>query len=200
MRNKNYEPWDQGTYQTGPTLPPKNHYALIAFLLIVVIVLCGLVMALSLVNIRLFQKLSSAQDSQVLPMSLLSKENTETGTYGADQTTREAPVSVEVHAAEQDALSRGSLGFHGETVSPFYQLYYGLPQGFYITAVDADSAAEKAGIQAGHIVLAVNGTPIPDAGTLTSILSHCQPGDLIRLKLYRNSREFEITFFLEEAE
>lgn len=49
-------PWDDGTYRTGTTRPPKSHSGLVAFLLIAVIVLCGAVSVLGLMNIRLFRQ------------------------------------------------------------------------------------------------------------------------------------------------
>lgn len=57
--HKNYtDPWDDGVYGTGKTEPPKNHSGIVAFLLIVVIFLSGVVSVLSFLNIQLFQQLS----------------------------------------------------------------------------------------------------------------------------------------------
>lgn len=56
------EPWDQNYYQTGSTRPPKNHGVLIAVLLAVVILLGGIVSALSLMNIHLFRQMRGAPD------------------------------------------------------------------------------------------------------------------------------------------
>ena len=50
------EPWDQGTYQTGSTQPPKNRGGLMAVLLILVIFLAGLTSVLGIMNIRLFSR------------------------------------------------------------------------------------------------------------------------------------------------
>jgi len=55
-----YEPWDQKTYQTGSTRPPKSYGGVIALLLVAVILLCGIISAMSLLNIRLTQALPSA--------------------------------------------------------------------------------------------------------------------------------------------
>ena len=66
------EPWDQGTYQTGSTQPPKNRGSLVAVLLILVILLAGLTSFLGIMNIRLFSVLN-AQDSGTIPLSLSSK-------------------------------------------------------------------------------------------------------------------------------
>ncbi len=60
------DPWEPGLYETGRTKPPKSHGGLIAFLLVTVILLCGLVSALGLLNIRLFAELNSRQEQDAL--------------------------------------------------------------------------------------------------------------------------------------
>lgn len=65
-RNNQYnDPWDEGMYGTGNTMPPKNHSGLIALLLILVIFLSGIVSVLSFLNIRLFQQLSRQHTDEV---------------------------------------------------------------------------------------------------------------------------------------
>ena len=65
-----FEPTNErGFYQTGSTQPPKSHQGLIAVLLILVILLCGAVTALGLVNIRLFRELTGQNASAQTPVS-----------------------------------------------------------------------------------------------------------------------------------
>ena len=66
------EPWDQGTYQTGSTQPPKSRGGLMAVLLILVIFLAGLTSVLGIMNIRLFSVLN-AQENGTVPVSLSNK-------------------------------------------------------------------------------------------------------------------------------
>ena len=57
-RNHNHmDPWDRDSYETGSTNPPKSHGGLVAVLLILVILLCGISSALGVINIRLAGKL-----------------------------------------------------------------------------------------------------------------------------------------------
>ena len=51
---QNMEPWDQDSYETGSTRPPKNHGGIIALLLITVIILLGVSTVMGVLNIRLF--------------------------------------------------------------------------------------------------------------------------------------------------
>lgn len=85
-RNRNYPEWDDNTYYTGPTEPPKNRGALVALLLIFIIFLCGIVTVLGVLNIRLFQKLNREEPSQELAISFTTEE-TEPETQAPQATT-----------------------------------------------------------------------------------------------------------------
>ncbi len=52
------DPWERDSYTTGSTNPPKSRKGLVAFLLVTVILLCGITTALGVANVRLFQQLN----------------------------------------------------------------------------------------------------------------------------------------------
>jgi len=89
---KSKDPWDEGSYGTGNTRPPKNHGGLVAILLIVVIFLSGIVSVLSLLNVKLFQELNQMnRKDQNLPVSF----------YNVEESATLPPVSsVPMEAAE----------------------------------------------------------------------------------------------------
>jgi len=63
MENYNNTPWEQDSFRTGSTRPPKKRGGLIAVLLSAVIVLCGIVGTLGFMNIRLIaQRQQSPSD------------------------------------------------------------------------------------------------------------------------------------------
>lgn len=66
---------EDGSYRTGSTRPPKNHGGLIAALLVVVILLCGIVSALGLLNVRLFARLQQQPDEDRSQISFSDTEN-----------------------------------------------------------------------------------------------------------------------------
>ena len=65
FNNEFPDPWDQGTYQTGSTNPPKSRSGLVAVLLIIVIFLAGITSFLGILNIKLFSALNSQPDNTV---------------------------------------------------------------------------------------------------------------------------------------
>lgn len=165
-----YEPW--GTYQTGSTEPPKNHRAVIAVLLGMIIFLCSITTALGLMNIKLTRQLESQEDTQLCSMAF---------SHDGDTIT------------DQPFLP---LGFTGHTVSDFWRSYHNLPQGVYIT--DTAEEASKKGLCAGDILLRLDDIQIPDWQSLTDCLSDYAPGDSVNVTVYRQGSYLQYRLTLAE--
>lgn len=60
-----------------------------------------------------------------------------------------------------------------------------LPNGAYITEVEAGSPAEKAGLVPGDIVVEIDGTIIKNTNAMISLLQNKQAGDTANMKVYR---------------
>ena len=94
---------------------------------------------------------------------------------------------------------RPSLGIAGQMLSSFDQLYYRLPQGFYITQVNPGSTADLAGLEPGDIVVRFEGTPITDSDTLRAALYNCTAGQTVTLHIYRKGETLQLDLTLDEA-
>ena len=94
---------------------------------------------------------------------------------------------------------RPSLGLTGETVSSFYQHYYRMPSGFYITQVEPGSDAAEWGIIPGDILMALGEHRIATAEDLTAALSGYAPGDQVKTIIYRQGFQYEVYLTLTEA-
>lgn len=171
-RPTEYEPW--GTYQTGSTEPPKNHRAIIALLLGLIIFLCSITTALGLMNIKLTRQLASQEETQLCSMAFSNGE---------------------IAIGDQPFLP---LGFTGQTVSAFWRSYHDLPQGVYITETTADAAQE--GLCAGDILLQLDNIQIPDWQSLTDCLSDYAPGDSVHVTIYRQGRYLQYRLTMENQE
>ena len=93
---------------------------------------------------------------------------------------------------------RPTLGITGEAVSGFYQIYYNMPAGLYITQLDSSSDAAAHGIEAGDILISVNDTRITTMDDLNALLYGCQVGDAVNVIIYRAGRQYAVELTLTE--
>lgn len=94
---------------------------------------------------------------------------------------------------------RPHLGIEGETISSFYQFYYRLPMGLFITAIEPGSSAEKAGLETGDILIALDGVNITSSHVLETLLYGYVPGDTIQAVVYRSGKQYSVTLTVGEA-
>ena len=93
---------------------------------------------------------------------------------------------------------RPDLGIEGESLSTFYQHYYRLPEGLYITAVDPGSDADSKGIERGDILISLNGTHITSSDQLSSLLYNCEVGEVVTVIIYRGGYQYELQLTIAE--
>ena len=75
---------------------------------------------------------------------------------------------------------------------------YGLPKGASIQQITKDSPAEKAGLQVNDIITQLNEKPITGASDLVSIVGESQPGDVLKLTVYRKGAESSLELTVGE--
>ena len=83
---------------------------------------------------------------------------------------------------------RPTLGVLGESLPLFYQHYYRMPAGLYITEVKAGSAAEKCGMEQGDILISVNDSRITDMESLQSAILAYEVGDTVTVTIFRDGQ------------
>ena len=94
---------------------------------------------------------------------------------------------------------RPAIGISGEAVSLFYQRYYRLPAGLYITEVAPDSSAAEVGIAYGDILVSLEGTGITSVEEMNTFLYNYQAGDEVTAIIYRGGRQYSVILTLTEA-
>ena len=98
------------------------------------------------------------------------------------------------------AASRARLGVQVETLSDQLAEYFGVKGGgVLVSAVTADSPAEHAGLKAGDVITAVNGTAVRDAGELVDELREAGDGREVRLDVVRDKTSTTVTATLAPA-
>ncbi len=95
---------------------------------------------------------------------------------------------------------RPTLGITGQEISSFYQLYYRLPQGIYITEVDPAGDAAAKGIAPGDILLQFDGLRITDQDTLTNALYAHDSGDTVPVVIYRDGTQYTVSITLGSSQ
>ena len=73
----------------------------------------------------------------------------------------------------------------------------GLLTGAGVADVSAGSAAEKAGIQRGDIVVKIDGQPVSDASSLVATIRGHRPGDTVTLTVVRGGKQQQIKATLD---
>ena len=176
---KHYEPDCRDTYQTGSTNPPKSHRGIIAVLLILVTVLSSFVTVLSMMNIRLF--------------NLLEEQTKQVVTFEPEEQVAQVDTTPQ---AVSEQLNVPALGLTCEEIAGLYRSYHALPQGLYISQVEYESIAHKADVQAGDILVAVDGQPITEEDVFIQYVQKLQPGDFLTLTVFREEEEIVIPMMI----
>jgi serine protease Do len=116
------------------------------------------------------------------------------------------PINLASKVAE-DLISYGvvhrpRLGVIIDDVSAADAEVYGLSAitGAEISSVQSGTPADRAGLQMGDVILAVDGQAVRNASELQSLLARRQPGERVRLQLVRQRRETEVSVQLGEFE
>ena len=88
-------------------------------------------------------------------------------------------------------VRRGWLGITIEDLTPALagDMHLELPGGAVITHVEPGSAAARAGIAPGDVIVRANGQPIQDAGDLRNLVGLVPVGADLQIVLYRDGRE-----------
>lgn len=73
-------------------------------------------------------------------------------------------------------------------------------EGVYITEVRADGAALAAGIQAGDVILAINGTKVNSSGELQEQVSRYRPNDKVTVLLKRDGKVKQLDVILRNLQ
>lgn len=91
------------------------------------------------------------------------------------------------------------LGISCQDITENISRMYDIPVGVYVTAVAEDSAAEKAGLQAGDIITKINDEDVASFEELTAKKNEHKAGETIELTYVRNGAEDKVTVTLDEA-
>jgi len=98
------------------------------------------------------------------------------------------------------SVRRGMLGVNIGPVSRELAEAFGLPrgQGAVVSNVTTGSAAEKAGIRQGDVILRFNDRPVEESSDLPRLVTSVRPGTPARVQVWRDGKALELTVTLDE--
>lgn len=108
---------------------------------------------------------------------------------------------------ERGKITYAFLGIRYILITETIQKKYNLPVNYGVLIVKGDkgesaifpnSPAQKAGLKEGDIILEFNGQKITPQNSLAKLISRCNPGEKITLKVLRDGEEFNIKITLGE--
>ncbi len=95
-------------------------------------------------------------------------------------------------------VRRPYIGITGMEIDSQTAEKYNLVEGIYIRDVENFSAAEKAGLKIGDVIIEADGKSVKTMDELNEIKNSHQIGDELKLKINREGKESEITLTLGE--
>jgi serine protease Do len=97
-------------------------------------------------------------------------------------------------------VTRGWIGVQIQPVTADIADSLGMKQaqGAIVTEPQADSPAAKAGVEAGDVITALNGTPVKDSREVARKIGALAPGSAVKLDILRNGGTKTITVTLGE--
>ncbi len=114
------------------------------------------------------------------------------------------PIDVAMKVKDQlqkyGKVSRGRLGVTIQGLDAELAQNFGLDKaaGALVANVEPGSPAEKGGLQAGDVVLGVNGQKVDNSADLPRIIGEQKPGTVVRLSVWRDRKTRDITVTLGE--
>ena len=105
----------------------------------------------------------------------------------ADQLINHGVVEGRVH-----------LGIHGQEIDEFYQHYYDIPRGIFITAIEENSVLYERGVREGDILINLADTPILSFDILNTLVTELQQGQEVTAVIYRDGTQYQLKVTIGE--
>jgi serine protease Do len=115
------------------------------------------------------------------------------------------PINVAVRIKDQivktGTVAHARLGVEIQTLDQSLANSFKLPApgGALVAKVEPDSAAARAGIKAGDVILKYNGQTLVDAGQLSAQVGQSMPGDRATLEVWRDGKTSTLTATIGSA-
>ena len=111
-------------------------------------------------------------------------------------------MRVSEHLRATGRVTRGRIGVQIEPVTKELAESIGLgkAQGALINRIEAGAPADKAGLEAGDVILKIDGKPIEKSSDLPRLVGNTKPGTKSNLTIFRRGATKELSIVIAELE
>ena len=101
---------------------------------------------------------------------------------------------ISAQLIEHGEVKRGRLGFTAQDLTPELAEAFDINRnkGVVVARVEEGSAADKAGLRAGDVIIAVNGDPVDDSADVRNMIGLIRVGTDINIEIVRNGKEKQL--------
>lgn len=130
----------------------------------------------------------------------------ETGSYSGYSFAVPVNIVKKIVADFKDygSVQRAVLGISMQNNSEIFmnEMKLSTHKGVYISEVAKGSAAESAGLEAGDVILAINGIEVKNGSSVQEMITRYRPGDKITVDILRKDKpmSFEVTLIAKETQ
>ncbi len=111
-------------------------------------------------------------------------------------------MQIVAHLEDHGEVRRGVLGVVTQDLTPDLAQAFGITSrhGAVIARVFADSAAARAGLQAGDVVVEINGRKVKNSADMRNRVGLLKIGDELRIRLLRDGKKVSVTAKIAQPE
>ncbi len=112
------------------------------------------------------------------------------------------PISIAKQVIEQIAkegtVTRGWVGVEAQNLTPELAESFGLSSasGALVAGVLANSPADRAGLKAGDVLVAINDKPVINSATMLNLIAVLEPNKNAKLKIVRAQKKIDIKILI----
>ena len=107
---------------------------------------------------------------------------------------RDFDLDLSVRRGRGDAR----LGAELSPLSDQLASYFGVEEGVLVSAVEAGSPAEQAGMRAGDVITAIGGRDVADPGDAVSAVRRAMPGAILEIQIVRDKQQMTLSATLPD--
>ena len=113
--------------------------------------------------------------------------------------TRDAKAIVMDLIADGCVSGRVTLGLTVMDIPSGARAFWKLPYGVMVYSIETDSAAYRAGLRTGDVILQLDDTAVQSAEDFDSALGAYQAGQIVRVFIYRGGSRYYADLVLQDA-